>query len=70
MDTVLVLATDVNTSKVLRVVHTILRQSPQMGVVLILYVLLVFIDVIPESVTDVRDVLPTSMDITSPTSVP
>ena len=48
--------TDVNISKVLLVVHITLKQSPQLGVVLILYVLVVFIGVVRESVTDVTDV--------------
>jgi hypothetical protein len=51
-----VLVTDVSISKVLLVEHIILRQSVQLVVVLILYVLVEFIDVVLESVTDVTDV--------------
>tara|TARA_B100000131_G_scaffold121454_1_gene118517 strand:- start:814 stop:1032 length:219 start_codon:yes stop_codon:yes gene_type:complete len=51
-----VLVTDVSISKVLLVEHIILKQFPQLGVVLILYVLVEFIDVVLESVTDVMDV--------------
>tara|TARA_A100001035_G_scaffold48818_1_gene35258 strand:- start:1263 stop:1481 length:219 start_codon:yes stop_codon:yes gene_type:complete len=51
-----VLVTDVSISKVLLVEHIILRQSVQMVVVLILYVLVEFTGVVLESVTDVMDV--------------
>ena len=64
MGTVHVLAIDVNTIKVLLVEHIILRQSVQLLVVNILYVLLVFTDVVQGSVTDVTDVLHTLMVIT------
>ena len=53
--------TDVNISKVLLVEHITLRQSPQLGVVLILYALVEFTDVVRESVMDVTDVLHTLM---------
>ena len=59
MDQVHVHVTDVNISKVLLVVHITLKQSPQLGVVLIVYVLVGFIDAVPESVMDVTDVLHT-----------
>ena len=55
MDSVRVV--DVETGLVLRVVTTILRQSPPREVVHIVYVLLVSIHVIPETVLDVVDVL-------------
>tara|TARA_X000000368_G_scaffold418492_1_gene418397 strand:- start:2279 stop:2497 length:219 start_codon:yes stop_codon:yes gene_type:complete len=60
-DLVLVHVTDVSISEVLLVVHIIQRQSPQQGVVLIVYVLVVFTDVVQESVMDVTDVLHTLM---------
>ena len=60
-DLVPVLVTDVSISKVLLVVHIIQRQSPQLGVVLIVYVLVEFTDVVQESVTDVKDALHTLM---------
>tara|TARA_B100001769_G_scaffold83751_1_gene63701 strand:- start:121 stop:339 length:219 start_codon:yes stop_codon:yes gene_type:complete len=53
--------TDALTIEVLLVVHIIQRQSLQLGVVLIVYVLVGFIDVVPESVMDVTDVLHTLM---------
>jgi hypothetical protein len=53
--------TDVNISKVLLVEHITLKQSPQLGVVLILYALVEFTDVVRESVMDVTDVLHTLM---------
>tara|TARA_B100000427_G_scaffold214271_1_gene178756 strand:- start:278 stop:496 length:219 start_codon:yes stop_codon:yes gene_type:complete len=56
--------TDVNISKVLLVVHITLKQSPQLGVVLIRYALVEFIDVVRESVMDVTDVLHTLLVIT------
>ena len=56
MDLVPVHVIDVSISKVQQVAHTTLKQSPQKGVVLILYVLVVFIGVVRESVTDVTDV--------------
>ena len=52
--------TDVSTIKVLLVVHIILKQSAQLLVVNIVYVLVVFTGVVHESVTDVMDVLHTS----------
>tara|TARA_B100001113_G_scaffold293005_1_gene249724 strand:+ start:658 stop:852 length:195 start_codon:yes stop_codon:yes gene_type:complete len=64
METVHVLATDVNTSKVLLVVRTILKQYLQKLVALIQFVLVEFIGVVLESVTDVTDVLHTLMVIT------
>tara|TARA_Y100001933_G_scaffold227247_1_gene241848 strand:- start:389 stop:583 length:195 start_codon:yes stop_codon:yes gene_type:complete len=64
METVHVLATDVSTSKVLLVVRTILKQYLQKLVALIQFVLVEFIDVVLESVTDVTDVLHTLMVIT------
>tara|TARA_S200000501_G_scaffold313901_1_gene305556 strand:+ start:499 stop:693 length:195 start_codon:yes stop_codon:yes gene_type:complete len=64
MDQVHVHVTDVNISKVLLVVHITLKQSPQLGVVLILYVLVVFIDVVLENVMVAKDVLPTLTVIT------
>jgi hypothetical protein len=57
MDLVPVHVIDVSISKVQQVVHTTLKQSPQKGVVLILYVLVEFTDVVLENVTDVMDVL-------------
>ena len=56
--------TDVNTSKVLLVVHKILKLSPQLEVVLILYVLVASTDVVLENVMDVTDVLHTLLVIT------
>ena len=56
--------TDVNTSKVLLVVHIILKLSPQLEVVLILYVLVASTDVVLENVMDVTDVLHTLLVIT------
>tara|TARA_Y100001935_G_C17138088_1_gene424054 strand:+ start:548 stop:742 length:195 start_codon:yes stop_codon:yes gene_type:complete len=64
METVHVLATDVSTSKVLLVVRTILKQYLQKLVALIQFVLVEFIGVVLESVTDVTDVLHTLMVIT------
>jgi len=64
METVHVLATDVSTSKLLLVVRTILKQYPQKLVALIQFVLVEFIGVVLESVTDVTDVLHTLMVIT------
>ena len=64
METVRVLATDVSTSKVLLVVRTILKQYLQKLVALIHFVLVEFIGVVLESVTDVTDVLHTLMVIT------
>jgi|TARA_B100001093_G_scaffold484018_1_gene517076 hypothetical protein len=63
MELVHVHVTDALTIEVLVVVHIIQRQSPQLGVVLIVYVLVGFIDVVPESVMDVTDVLHTLMVI-------
>tara|TARA_B100000287_G_scaffold8731_1_gene8625 strand:- start:1210 stop:1428 length:219 start_codon:yes stop_codon:yes gene_type:complete len=59
-----VLVTDVSTSKLLLVVRTILKQYLQKLVALIQFVLVEFIDVVLESVTDVTDVLHTLMVIT------
>ena len=53
--------TDALTIEVLLVVHIIQRQSLQLGVVLIVYVLVEFTDVVQESVTDVKDALHTLM---------
>ena len=53
--------TDVNISKVLLVVHITLKQSLQLGVVLILYVLVASTDAVLENVMDVTDVLHTLM---------
>ena len=64
METVHVLVTDVSTSKLLLVVRTILKQYLQKLVALIQFVLVEFIDVVLESVTDVTDVLHTLMVIT------
>jgi hypothetical protein len=64
METVHVHVTDVNISKVLLVVRTILKQYLQKLVALIQFVLVEFIDVVLESVTDVTDVLHTLMVIT------
>jgi len=64
METVRVLATDVSTSKLLLVVRTILKQYLQKLVALIQFVLVEFIGVVLESVTDVTDVLHTLMVIT------
>ena len=64
MEMVHVLVTDVSTSKVLLVEHTTLRQSVQLLVALIQFVLVVFTDVVQESVMDVTDVLHTLMVIT------
>ena len=55
-DTEHVLATDVITTEVPLVVHIILKQSLQMVVVHILYVLVEFTDVVQENVMDVTDV--------------
>ena len=49
--------TVVNTSKLLLEVHIILKQSPHLVVVLILYVLVEFIVAVRENVTDVKVVL-------------
>tara|TARA_B100001778_G_C18485841_1_gene582608 strand:- start:146 stop:334 length:189 start_codon:yes stop_codon:yes gene_type:complete len=59
-----VLATDVNTTEVLLVVHIILKQSVLVVVVHILYALVVFTVVVLENVTDVTDVIHTLMVIT------
>tara|TARA_B100000927_G_C16262864_1_gene388180 strand:+ start:348 stop:542 length:195 start_codon:yes stop_codon:yes gene_type:complete len=64
METVRVLVTDVSTSKLLLVVRTILKQYLQKLVALIQFVLVEFIGVVLESVTDVTDVLHTLMVIT------
>ena len=56
--------TDVNISKVLLVVHITLKQSLQLGVVLILYVLVASTDAVLENVMDVTDVLHTLLVIT------
>ena len=56
--------TDVNISKVLLVGRTILKQYLQQLVAFIQFVLVEFIDVVLESVTDVTDVLHTLMVIT------
>tara|TARA_B100000579_G_C22529299_1_gene709960 strand:- start:275 stop:493 length:219 start_codon:yes stop_codon:yes gene_type:complete len=56
MEVVHVLVTDVNISKVQQVVHITLKQSPQLGVVLILFALVEFTGVVLENVTDVTDV--------------
>ena len=61
MDMVHVHVTDVSIIEVLLVVHTILRQSVQMVVVLTQFVLVVSTDVVRENVTDVMDVLHTLM---------
>ena len=59
MDMVHVHVTDVNTIKVPLEEHIIQRQFPLLEVVNIVYVLVVFIDVVLENVTDVEDVLHT-----------
>ena len=59
-----VLATDVNTTEVLLVVHIILKQSVLVVVVHILYALVVFTVVVLENVMDVTDVIHTLMVIT------
>tara|TARA_Y100000814_G_scaffold85872_1_gene57681 strand:+ start:671 stop:889 length:219 start_codon:yes stop_codon:yes gene_type:complete len=64
MEVVHVHVTDVNISKVLLVVRTILKQYLQQLVAFIQFVLVEFIDVVLESVTDVTDVLHTLMVIT------
>tara|TARA_A100001035_G_scaffold108409_1_gene84894 strand:- start:1336 stop:1530 length:195 start_codon:yes stop_codon:yes gene_type:complete len=64
MDMVHVHVIDVNTTEVLLVVHTILRQFLLVVVVNIVYVLVVSTDVVRENVTDVMDVLHTLMVIT------
>tara|TARA_B100000085_G_scaffold192490_1_gene176382 strand:+ start:127 stop:405 length:279 start_codon:yes stop_codon:yes gene_type:complete len=58
MDTDSVHVIDVETGLVLRVVTTIQKQLTLLVVVLTLYALLVYIVVVPDSVTDVMDVLP------------
>ena len=58
MDTDSVHVVDVETGLVLRVVTTIQKQLTLLVVVNILYALLVYIVVVPDSVTDVMDVLP------------
>tara|TARA_Y100000004_G_C8956256_1_gene431008 strand:+ start:133 stop:411 length:279 start_codon:yes stop_codon:yes gene_type:complete len=58
MDTDSVHVIDVETGLVLRVVTTIQKQLTLVVVVNILYALLVYIVVVPDSVTDVMDVLP------------
>tara|TARA_Y100000033_G_C2694863_1_gene85556 strand:- start:64 stop:342 length:279 start_codon:yes stop_codon:yes gene_type:complete len=58
MDTDSVHVIDVETGLVLRVVTTIQKQLTLLVVVNILYALLVYIVVVPDSVTDVMDVLP------------
>jgi hypothetical protein len=57
MDMVHVHVIDVNTTEVLLVVRTILRQFLPLEVVNIVYVLVEFTDVVLENVTDVMDVL-------------
>jgi hypothetical protein len=57
MDMVHVHVIDVNTTEVLLVVLTILRQFLLLEVVNIVYVLVEFTDVVLENVTDVMDVL-------------
>tara|TARA_B100000427_G_scaffold315290_1_gene309243 strand:- start:374 stop:592 length:219 start_codon:yes stop_codon:yes gene_type:complete len=64
MDMVLVLVTGVNIIKVLLVVHIIQRQSLQLLVVSIRYVLVEFIGVVLGNVTVAKDVHPTLMVIT------
>tara|TARA_A100001388_G_scaffold110079_1_gene80867 strand:+ start:241 stop:435 length:195 start_codon:yes stop_codon:yes gene_type:complete len=64
MDMVHVHVIDVNTTEVLLVVRTILRQFLLVVVVNIVYVLVVSTDVVRENVTDVMDVLHTLMVIT------
>ena len=64
MDLVPVHVIDVNTTEVLLVVRTILRQFLLVVVVNIVYVLVVSTDVVRENVTDVMDVLHTLMVIT------
>ena len=64
MEVVHVHVTDVNIFKVLLVEHTTLKQSLQKLVALTQFVLVEFIDVVLESVTDVTDVLHTLMVIT------
>ena len=59
-----VLVIDVSISKVQQVVHIILKLSPQLEVVLILYVLVASTDAVLENVMDVTDVLHTLMVIT------
>ena len=58
MVTVHVLATDANIIKVLLVEHIIQKQSLPLEVVTILYVLVVFTDVVLGSVQGVADVTP------------
>jgi hypothetical protein len=57
MDMVHVHVIDVNTTEVLLVVRTILRQFLPLEVVNIVYVLVVSTDAVRENVTDVMDVL-------------
>jgi|TARA_B100000035_G_scaffold314629_1_gene331497 hypothetical protein len=64
MVTVSACVTDANTLEEQVEVHTILRQSPLLVVVHILYVLVLHTDVVLETVTDVVDVLPTPTVIT------
>tara|TARA_B100001287_G_scaffold207307_1_gene176352 strand:- start:347 stop:541 length:195 start_codon:yes stop_codon:yes gene_type:complete len=59
MDTDIVHVTDVITIKLQLEVHIILKQSPHLVVVLILYVLVEFIVAVRENVTDVKVVLHT-----------
>ena len=54
MDTDIVHVTDVITIKLQLEVHIILKQSPHLVVVLILYVLVEFIVAVQENVTDVK----------------
>jgi len=59
MDTDIVHAIDVNTINKLLEEHTILKQSVQLLVVSIVYVLVEFIVAVLENVMDVKDVLHT-----------
>ena len=59
MDTDIVHVIDVNIINKLLEEHTILKQSVQLLVVSIVYVLVEFIVVVLEGVTDVKDVLHT-----------
>ena len=59
MDTDIVHVIDVNTINKLLEEHTILKQSVQLLVVSIVYVLVEFTDVVLENVMDVKDVLHT-----------
>ena len=64
MDTDIVHVIDVNTINQLLEEHTILKQSVQLLVVSIVYVLVEFTDVVLENVMDVKDVLHTLTVIT------